>query len=83
MNIYYKYILFFNCLGCYRRVHSIVQISKELPSNLNHAQVENILNAISETTEALDDALHIGHWLSCRLHDVAYELTRQLSIRCR
>jgi len=54
-----------------------------LPSNLNHAQVEEILNAISETTEALDDALHIGHWLSCRLHDVAYELTRQLSIRCR
>ena len=68
---------------CYQRVQTVARLSSELPSNLDLNQVEQILNLIQETNTVLDEALHIGHWLSCRLHDVAFELTRTISVRCR
>jgi len=70
---------------CCNQVITIVQLASEgtLPSNLEVTQVEQILDLIHATTEHLNDTVNIGHWLSCRLHDAAYRLTRSLSIRCR
>jgi hypothetical protein len=70
---------------CYKQVNVIVQLSKgeSLPSNLDVKHVEQILDLIQTTTERLNEKVNIGHWLSCRLHDSAYHLTRALCIRCR
>ena len=70
---------------CATQVDAIVQLATggALPSNLDRDQVKQILDLIHRTTEHCNDKMHIGHWLSCRLHVAAYTLTHTLSIRCQ
>jgi hypothetical protein len=69
-------------VACYQCVNEVTSILP-LPSNLDHSVVSSLLDQIHTTTEWLNQRLHVGHWLSCRLHDAAYEMTRTLSVRCR